>query len=154
MKLSTKGRYGVKAMVDLAIHCGNAPVSIKSISQRQNISEYYLEQLFSSLRKAKLIKSIRGAQGGYILNKDPQDIKVADIMEVLEGPIEISDCVEGVICTNVDCCATRLLWKKIKDSIDEVTHSVTLKDIVNDYNNMKKRNETLKIHNRSEENEQ
>ena len=65
MKLSTKGRYGVKAMVDLAIHYGESPISIKSISQRQGISEYYLEQLFSALRKAKLIKSIRGAQGGY-----------------------------------------------------------------------------------------
>ena len=114
MKLSTKGRYGVKAMVDLAIHYGGSPVSIKSISQRQNISEYYLEQLFSSLRKAKLIKSIRGAQGGYILNRQPEDITVSDIIEVLEGPIEISDCLDGVTCNNVDCCATRLLWKKIQ----------------------------------------
>ena len=71
MKLSTKGRYGVKAMVDLAMHYGDAPVSIKTISQRQNISEYYLEQLFSPLRKAKIIKSIRGAQGGYVLNSAP-----------------------------------------------------------------------------------
>lgn len=134
MKLSTKGRYGVKAMVDLAIHYGESPISIKSISQRQGISEYYLEQLFSALRKAKLIKSIRGAQGGYVLNKSPEDITVADVMEVLEGPIEISDCVEGTICNNGNCCATRLLWQKIKTSIDEVTTSVTLKDIVDDYN--------------------
>lgn len=152
MKLSTKGRYGVKAMVDLAIHYGEAPVSIKSISQRQNISEYYLEQLFSSLRKAKLIKSIRGAQGGYVLNKLPEEISVADVIDVLEGPIEISDCVEGAICHNVDCCATRLLWQKIKTSIEEVTNSVTLKDIVDDYNEMKENN-TLKIINGSEENE-
>ena len=128
-------------------------MSIKSISQRQNISEYYLEQLFSSLRKAKLIKSIRGAQGGYILNRQPEDITVSDIIEVLEGPIEISDCLEGVTCNNVDCCATRLLWKKIKTSIDEVTNSVTLKDIVEDYKAMKEKNEALKIVSRSEENE-
>ena len=134
MKLSTKGRYGVKAMVDLAIHYGESPISIKSISQRQGISEYYLEQLFSALRKAKLIKSIRGAQGGYVLNKLPEEITVADIMEVLEGPIEISDCVEGTTCNNVNCCATRLVWQKIKTSIEDVTTSVTLKDIVNDYN--------------------
>ncbi|WP_288678280.1 Rrf2 family transcriptional regulator [uncultured Clostridium sp.] len=153
MKLSTKGRYGVKAMVDLAINYGGSPVSIKSISQRQNISEYYLEQLFSSLRKAKLIKSIRGAQGGYILNRQPEDITVSDIIEVLEGPIEISDCLDGVTCNNVDCCATRLLWKKIKTSIDEVTNSVTLKDIVEDYKAMKEKNEDLKIVSRSEENE-
>lgn len=153
MKLSTKGRYGVKAMVDLAINYGGSPVSIKSISQRQNISEYYLEQLFSSLRKAKLIKSIRGAQGGYILNRQPEEITVSDIMEVLEGPIEISECLDGVVCNNVDCCATRLLWKKIKTSIDEVTNSVTLKDIVEDYKAMKEKNEALKIVSRSEENE-
>lgn len=134
MKLSTKGRYGVKAMVDLAIHYGESPISIKSISQRQGISEYYLEQLFSALRKAKLIKSIRGAQGGYVLSKLPEEITVADIMEVLEGPIEISDCVEGTTCNNGNCCATRLVWQKIKTSIEDVTTSVTLKDIVNDYN--------------------
>ena len=134
MKLSTKGRYGVKAMVDLAIHYGESPISIKSISQRQGISEYYLEQLFSALRKAKLIKSIRGAQGGYVLNKLPEEITVADIMEVLEGPIEISDCVEGTTCNNGNCCATRLVCQKIKTSIEDVTTSVTLKDIVNDYN--------------------
>ena len=87
MKLSTKGRYGVKAMVELAIHYGDSPLSIKTISQRQGISEYYLEQLFSPLRKAKLINSIRGAQGGYILGREPKDIKVSDIMYVLEGPI-------------------------------------------------------------------
>ena len=137
MKLSTKGRYGVKAMVDLAIHYGNAPVSIKVISQRQNISEYYLEQLFSPLRKAGLIKSIRGAQGGYVLNKAPSEIKVADVMDVLEGPIEIADCIEGAECNNIDCCATRLLWKKIKSSIDEVMENITLQDIVNDYTNIK-----------------
>lgn len=145
MKLSTKGRYGVKAMVELAINYGEAPVSIKTISQRQNISEYYLEQLFSPLRKANLIKSIRGAQGGYILGKDPKDIKVSDVMYVLEGPIEIADCIEGTLCNNIDCCATRLLWTKIKNSIDEVMESITLQDIVDDYENMKEKNSKLQI---------
>ncbi|MBZ9687825.1 Rrf2 family transcriptional regulator [Clostridium estertheticum] len=134
MKLSTKGRYGVKAMVDLAINYGEQPISIKSISERQSISEYYLEQLFSSLRRAKLIKSIRGAQGGYILNRAPEEITIYDVINVLEGPIEISDCLEDGSCNKVDCCATRLLWKKIKNSIDSVTSSITLKDIVDDYN--------------------
>ncbi|GFZ31502.1 transcriptional regulator [Clostridium zeae] len=145
MKLSTKGRYGVKAMVDLAINYGEAPVSIKTISERQSISEYYLEQLFSPLRKAKLIKSIRGAQGGYVLNKEPKDITVANIMDVLEGPIEIAECVDGTACDNVDCCATTLLWKKIKNSIDDVMESVTLQDIVNDYNGIKARQNSIKI---------
>jgi Rrf2 family protein len=134
MKLSTKGRYGVKAMVDLAINYGEQPVSIKNISQRQNISEYYLEQLFSSLKKAKLIKSIRGAQGGYILNRAPEEITIQEVINVLEGPIEVSNCLEDGACNNIDCCATRILWKKIKDSIDSVTSSITLQDIVDDYN--------------------
>jgi Rrf2 family transcriptional regulator, cysteine metabolism repressor len=138
MKLSTKGRYGVKAMLDLAIHYGKEPVSIKSISERQNVSEYYLEQLFSTLRKADLIKSVRGAQGGYVLSKSPGEITVKVVMEVLEGPVEISDCLEEGSCNNIDCCATRLLWARIKDSIDSVMESTTLKDMVDDYNKMKK----------------
>ena len=145
MKLSTKGRYGVKAMVELAINYGGAPLSIKTISKRQNISEYYLEQLFSPLRKAKLINSIRGAQGGYILGREPKEIKISDIMYVLEGPIEIADCIEGVACDNIDCCATRLLWTKIKNSIDEVMEGITLQDIVDDYNKIKEKNEALTL---------
>jgi len=136
MKLSTKGKYGVKAMMDLAVHNGVTPVSIKSISQRQGISEYYLEQLFAPLRRAKLITSIRGAQGGYVLAKEPKDITVLDIMNILEGPVDISDCLEDG-CTNMDVCATRVLWKKIKDSIDTVMESVTLQDMLDDYENFK-----------------
>ena len=149
MKLSTKGRYGVKAMVDLAIHYGNSPVSIKTISERQSISEYYLEQLFSPLRKAGLIKSIRGAQGGYVLNREPKDITVADVMNVLEGPVEIAECIEGNECDNVDFCATRLLWEKIKNSIDEVMENITLQDIVDDYINMKEESRFLRMAKRS-----
>ncbi|MDD6770287.1 MAG: Rrf2 family transcriptional regulator [Inconstantimicrobium porci] len=143
MKLSTKGKYGVKAMVELAINYGGDPISIKTIGKRQDISEYYLEQLFSSLRKAKLIKSIRGAQGGYVLSRDPKYITVAEIMDVLEGPIEIADCIDGISCDNIDCCATRLLWKRIKESIDTVLLSTTLEDIVNDYKDMQAKRQGL-----------
>jgi Rrf2 family transcriptional regulator, cysteine metabolism repressor len=145
MKLSTKGRYGVKAMVDLAIHYGVQPISIKSISERQHISEYYLEQLFSALRKSGLIKSVRGAQGGYVLNRAPEEITVAEVMYVLEGPIEISDCLEDGICNNIECCATRLLWERVKNSLDSVLKSTTLSDMVNDYNNMQKGIKGVKI---------
>ncbi len=145
MKLSTKGRYGVKAMVDLAINYGGEPISIKTIAERQNISDYYLEQLFSPLRKAKIIKSIRGKQGGYILEREPKYITVAEIMFVLEGPVEISDCIEGDKCNNIDCCATRILWEKIKKSIDDVMENVTLQDIVDDYYRIQKENNQLKI---------
>lgn len=138
MKLSTKGRYGVKAMVDLAINYGVQPISIKSISERQHISEYYLEQLFSTLRKSGLIKSIRGARGGYVLNRIPEEITVAEVMYVLEGPIEISDCLENGSCNNIESCATRLLWERVKNSLDNVLKSTTLSDMVIDYNNMQK----------------
>ena len=137
MKLSTKGRYGVKAMVDLAVNHDGKPVSIKSISQRQNISEYYLEQLFAPLRRAEFIKSVRGAQGGYILNKEAKDITVLDIMDVLEGPIEVSDCLDSDDCDNIDYCATRTVWVKMKHSIDSVLGAITLQNIVDDYQNNK-----------------
>jgi Rrf2 family transcriptional regulator, cysteine metabolism repressor len=140
MKLSTKGRYGVKAMFELALHHGGEPVSIKTIADKQNISEYYLEQLFGSLRKSGLIKSIRGAQGGYILSKLPEQITVADILNVLEGPIEISECItdDDAGCSRMNYCATRLLWMKISDSVNQVINSITLQDMINDYHEIQK----------------
>lgn len=150
MKLSTKGRYGVKAVVELAINYGGEPLSIKRISESESISENYLEQLFSSLRKADLIKSIRGAQGGYVLNKAPKDITIAELMNALEGPIEIADCVEDGSCDNTDCCATRLLWSKIKKSIDDVLESITLQDIVDDNLRIKQEKEKIKFVDRGE----
>lgn len=92
---------------------------------------------FAPLRKAKLIKSIRGAQGGYVLGKEPKDIHVSDILDVLEGPIEVSSCVEDSICDNAGSCPTRLLWVKIKESIDNVTNTITLQDMLDDYNSIK-----------------
>lgn len=140
MKLSTRGRYGVKAMFELALHYGGDPVSIKEIAERQSISEYYLEQLFSSLRKAGLVKSIRGAQGGYVLSRPPEEITIADIFNVLEGPIEVSDCItQELNCSRINYCATRLLWLKISNSINDILNSTTLQDVVNDYNNLKEK---------------
>lgn len=133
LKLSTKGRYGVKAMLDLAVHYGTEPISIKSISERQGISEYYLEQLFAPLRRAGLIKSVRGAQGGYILNRKPIEITVLEIMDVLEGPVEISECLDNDECNKFESCATRVLWKKIQMSINSVMENVTLQEMLNDY---------------------
>lgn len=132
MKLSTKGKYGIRAMVDLAENFSEEPVSIKTISERQGVSEYYLEQLFSSLKKANLIKSVRGAKGGYFLTKPPRDIKISEIMNVLEGDIEIAECASGAVC-NGDC-ATRVLWVKIKNSIDTILEETTLQQIIDEYN--------------------
>lgn len=150
MKLSTKGRYGVRAMVDLAANYGGAPVSIKTISKRENLSEYYLEQLFSPLRRANIIRSIRGAQGGYVLCKPPSEITVGDIMTILEGPIEIADCIDGVECSSSECCATKAVWEKIKNSIDSVMNSITLQDIIDDHRAIQNKKSGIKIADRSE----
>lgn len=145
MKLSTKGRYGVRAMAELALHYGGSPISIKTISKEQNLSEYYLEQLFSPLRRANIIRSIRGAQGGYVLCKHPSEITVGDIMTVLEGPVEIADCIDGYQCDSEHSCVTKFVWEKIKSSIDDVMNSISLQDIVDNYENIRRENEKIKI---------
>lgn len=139
MKLSTRGRYGLKAMFDLAMHYGDAPESLQSIGDRQNISVSYLEQLISPLRKAGLVKSVRGAQGGYLLAKEPSEITVGEILSILEGQLAPADCVsDGIddICTNADYCVTRVIYEKIKISINDVVHSITLQDMIDDHKNL------------------
>lgn len=145
MKLSTKGRYGVRAMVALAFSYGSTPISIKTISKKENLSEYYLEQLFSPLRRANLIRSIRGAQGGYVLCKPPSEITVGDIMTVLEGPIEVADCIDGIGCPIENDCTTKAVWAKVKKSIDDVLNSITLQDIVDDYEKTKAKKSGIQI---------
>ncbi len=137
MKISTKGRYGVAAMYDLAMNYGQGPISLKSIAQRQKISENYLEQLVSTLRKAGYVKSIRGAQGGYTLSKDPAQISVGDIIRVLEGPIVLVDCLlshsdDHNCCEREDICVTRDVWAKVCDSISLVVDSISLADLCRD----------------------
>ncbi len=135
LKLSTKGRYGVKAMFDLAQHMGEGPTSLKSIAERQGISEHYLEQLVSGLRKAGLVKSVRGAQGGYLLGREPDKIRIGDIIRVLEGPIAPADCVseeDPELCTRAEYCVTRTIWEKVRDSIADVLDSITLETMLED----------------------
>jgi len=136
LKLSTKGRYGIRAMLDIAIHGSEGHVTLKSIAQRQNISESYLEQLMAALRKSGLVSSIRGAQGGYKLNMDLDKITVGFILRTMEGSLAPVDCViedNPAECENSDSCVTRLLWKKIRDSINNVIDNITLLDLVNQY---------------------
>lgn len=141
MKLSTKGQYGLRAMYDLALNYNNKPVSIKQISEHQNVSIYYLEQLISILRKNNLVKSIRGAQGGYILSRDPKEINVGEIINLLEGPIEISECLEDnnrIKCVNEELCPIKLVWVKIRNAINDVLNNITLDDLLKDYNILNK----------------
>lgn len=135
MRLSTKGHYGLKAMFDLAQHFGSDPIPLKSVAERQNLPEYYLEQLIAVLRKAGLVKSVRGAQGGYILAKNPEEIKVGDIIRALEGPIAPVECVNEFVpteCDNADHCITRSVWARVRDSIVDVLDSISLDDMCRD----------------------
>lgn len=140
MRLSTKGQYGLKAMFDLAVHYGDGPISLKSIAERQNISDHYLEQLVASLRKAGLVKSIRGAQGGYVLVRDPAEITVGDIIRVLEGPLAPTECTDEEdpkACYRASTCVVRTVWERIRDSIAEVLDSTTLADMVQEAEKLK-----------------
>lgn len=142
MKLSTKGRYGLKAMFELALHYGKGPLSIKDIAEKQNLSENYLEQLISSLKKKGLVKSIRGAQGGYLLTKSPENITVGVVIRALEGDIIISDCITGEdsSCERESFCVTKNVWIKIRDSINNAIDNITLEDMVNEYTDINKFN--------------
>ncbi len=135
MKLSTKGRYGLRAMIDLADYSEEMPQSISSIASRQSISDSYLEQLMAKLKKAGLVKSIRGAQGGYILAKQSYEISVGDILRALEGDLAPVKCgsLEGENgCTESDCCVTKNVWKRINDSIQSAVDGILLSELVED----------------------
>lgn len=133
MKLSTKGKYGLRALVDVAVNCGKEPVSIQSIGDRQNISVSYLEQLMAKLKKAGFVTSTRGAQGGYRLAKPAQEISVGDVLRALEGNLEAIDCggnAPGKSCQGADLCVTRYIWKEINDKINETVDSIMLDRLV------------------------
>jgi len=136
MRLSTKSRYGLKALIAIGYYANENPVSLKFISNKENISESYLEQLISLLKKEGIVKSTRGAKGGYKLNKDPKEIIVGDVLKTLEGNINIIDCIsdEGKCqCTSLSGCSTKLVWLKITEAIQNVVYSITLDDLINDY---------------------
>lgn len=147
MILSTKGRYGLKAMFVLALNEGKGPIPLKQVAKEQHISEQYLEQLMSTLKKAKLVKSVRGAQGGYLLYRDAQTISVGDVIRVLEGPMVPSECVadEDSSCDNADFCVTKEVWEKMKSSINSVIDGITLKDMVNDHHKKMEAGSRLKL---------
>lgn len=133
MKLSTKGRYGLRALIDLALNSEDEAVSISSIASRQNISDSYLEQLVSKLKKAGLVKSVRGAGGGYRLAKEAKDISVGDVLRALEGNLDAVACPgneESGGCQASDLCVTRYVWQRINDSITEAVDGIMLDQLV------------------------
>ena len=136
MKISTKGRYGLRALIDLAINIDSEAVSIKAISERQNISERYLEQIFSLLRKAGIIVGRKGAQGGYVLGKNINELTILEILKVLEGDsifIDINDKEEN----EVEEFINKNLWREINSKIENYFSNITLEDLVDEYRKSK-----------------
>lgn len=131
MKLSTKGRYGLRALVDLALYSEEEPVSIQSIAKRQNLSESYLEQLVRKMRTAGLVVSVRGAGGGYQLSRPAEEISVGDVLRALEGNLDAVSCnanTEG--CEGADLCVTKYVWARINESITHAVDSISIEQLL------------------------
>lgn len=131
MRISTKGRYGARLMLELALYYGKGPVLLKDIAKREEMSEGYLEHLLPPLKAAGLVNSSRGAHGGYTLAKTPSEITLREVVQALEGPLSPAECVNTPnVCQRVQSCVTRDIWKKLGEKISQTLESVTLKDMV------------------------
>jgi Rrf2 family transcriptional regulator, cysteine metabolism repressor len=131
MRFSTKGRYGVRAMLDIALNSAEGPVLMRDIAARQGISAQYLEHLISPLIKAGLLRSMRGARGGLFLAKQPEDIILSEVIEILEGSLAPVECVDNPrVCERSSSCVTRDLWQDMKNAALGVLSSVTLRDLM------------------------
>lgn len=145
MKLSTKGRYGLRALIDLVVHSEKEPVSIASIAARQHISESYLEQLIAKLRRAGLVSSVRGAGGGYTPSRAADKISVGDVLRALEGSLDLVDCPgleEENGCGKADVCVTKYVWKRINDSINRTVDEIKISDLVRESLKVAEKNQT------------
>lgn len=141
MKISTKGQYALEALIDLHLHAVDGQESLKNIAIRRGISEHYLEQIFALLRKAGIVKSFRGVQGGYKLTREPQLITAGEIIRSLEGPLCPVKCVYSPMLDDSRCpifeqCVTRTLWAKVTDEIGSIIDGVTLADLIMSYSYM------------------
>ena len=131
LKLSTKGRYGSRLMVLLAMHYGRGPVLLKDIAGQEAVSEGYLEQIVPLLKSADLIHAARGAHGGYAITRSPEEITLREIVQALEGSLAPVECVDRpLICSRVDKCVTIDIWGELKSSIVQSLEKVTLQDMV------------------------
>lgn len=131
MKLSTRGRYGVRLMFDLALHYGDGPIFLKDIAERQAISAKYLWQLINPLKTTRLITSTRGAHGGYILGRAPENISLKEILDVLEGSLCLVDCVDNPsICDRAPSCVSRDIWEEVSKGMRQTLENITLAEMV------------------------
>lgn len=131
MKISTKGRYALRLMMDLAENNNGSPISLKDVAKRQDISDKYLEQIISILNKAGYVRSVRGAQGGYMLKMEPQNYTVGMILRQTEGSLAPVACIEDdeIVCDRQQQCVTSIVYKKINDAISGVVDNITLQDL-------------------------
>jgi Rrf2 family transcriptional regulator, iron-sulfur cluster assembly transcription factor len=131
MRLSTRGCYGVRAMLELALNYGGKPVLMRTIADNQGISRKYLHALLTSLKAAGLVRSIRGSGGGYLLARAPSNIRVDEVVRVLEGSLSLTDCVEDAsTCKRSSCCVTIDLWRELSAAIQNLLAGVTIQDLV------------------------
>lgn len=144
MKISTRGRYALKIMLDLALNYSEDYVSLRGIAERQNVSAKYLEQIIAMLANAKLIKSTRGKSGGYMLSRHPSEYTVGEILRATEGSLAPISCVEDSPnrCTNSGCCPTLFFWEGLNRTINEYIDSTTLEDVVNEEKSFGEREKT------------
>jgi Rrf2 family protein len=144
MKISTKIRYGARAMLELASHYGEGPIELKEIAKKENISLKYLEQVINPLRGAGLVKAVRGSKGGYSLAKPPSEICLYDVVETLEGPLNLLECLrDSKVCQKVPSCVTRDIWQEVSEAISKIFYSVTLEDMVNRKRDKEERNSPM-----------
>ncbi len=136
MKISTKGRYGLRAMIDLAVNSTEEHIPLSTIAENQQVSVSYLEQVFSVLRKAGLVKSIKGAQGGYILGDQPYNITVGMVLRVLEGDLHVVEEQEKDKSDKMQYCIQKNVWDKINNCINELVDDITLEDLAVKYQKM------------------
>jgi len=130
MKLSTRGRYGTRALLDLALHQGEGPVLLKDIAEREQISVRYLEHLITPLIAGGILRTTRGAKGGVSLAKPPEEIKLSEVIQLLEGSIAPVECVNSPeICSRSKSCVTRDIWGELKQAMDGILESTTLQDL-------------------------
>ena len=134
MKISTKGRYALSLMLDLAIQPGDSAVPLRDVAERQEISDKYLEQIVTQLARGGLVRSVRGAGGGYLLTRTPEEYTVGEILRQLEGNLAPVSCVSGgSCCGRADRCVTLEVWQQIQDAVDGVVDNITLADLVKRY---------------------
>lgn len=147
MKFSTKGRYGLRAVVELAARYGEGPVSLSAVAAEQGVSEAYLEQLMRSLKNAGLVSTARGKAGGYLLTKEPSEISVGEVLRALEGSTDVVDCVgsEANVCENACTCSARPLFLKLQSRINAVLDETTIGELTEDHIEQKKRIEHARL---------